>query len=93
MTMAPPGRHIHAGACQRPPDPAPRPDRPGVVNLGLALSWLNVAWSVPRVLVALSAIVAGVVIFTAIWVIGAAITFWTIEDIVRGIYERRSTQG
>jgi ABC-2 type transport system permease protein len=51
----------------------------GVVTLGLALSWLEIAWSVPKVLVAISAVASGVVIFSAIWVIGAAITFWTIE--------------
>jgi ABC-2 type transport system permease protein len=47
----------------------------GLVSLALAVSWLDVDWSAPKVLVAVSA----VAIFTAIWVIGAAITFWTIE--------------
>ena len=51
----------------------------GLVTLGLAVSWLDLTWTAPKVLVALSAIVSGVVIFTAIWVIGAAITFWTVE--------------
>ena len=51
----------------------------GIVTLGLALSWLDVAWSAPKIAVMVSAIVAGVVIFMAIWVIGGAITFWTVE--------------
>jgi ABC-2 type transport system permease protein len=51
----------------------------GAVTLALALSWLQITWSVAKVLVALSAIGSGVVIFVAIWVIGGAITFWTIE--------------
>jgi ABC-2 type transport system permease protein len=51
----------------------------GMVTLGLALSWVDVAWTAPKILVLVSAIAAGVVIFTAIWVIGAAITFWTVE--------------
>src|SRR3712207_5185557 len=51
----------------------------GLVTLGLALSWVDVAWTAPKILVLVSAVVAGVVIFTAIWVIGAAITFWTVE--------------
>jgi ABC-2 type transport system permease protein len=51
----------------------------GIITLWLALSWVDIAWTPPKVLVLVSAIVAGVVIFTAIWVIGAALTFWTVE--------------
>ena len=51
----------------------------GAVVLGLAISWLDVAWSLDKIAVAASAVVSGVAIFTAIWVIGAAITFWTVE--------------
>jgi ABC-2 type transport system permease protein len=51
----------------------------GLVSLALAISWLEVAWSTPKVLVAVSAVASGAAIFTAIWVIGAAITFWTVE--------------
>ncbi len=51
----------------------------GLVSLALAVCWVDVTWSVPKVLVAVSAVASGVAIFTAIWVIGAAITFWTIE--------------
>jgi ABC-2 type transport system permease protein len=51
----------------------------GLVSLALATSWLDVTWSGPKVLVAVSAVASGVAIFTAIWVIGAAITFWTVE--------------
>jgi ABC-2 type transport system permease protein len=51
----------------------------GGVVLGLAISWLDVAWRLDKVVVAASAVISGVVIFTAIWVIGAAVTFWTVE--------------
>jgi ABC-2 type transport system permease protein len=51
----------------------------GVLAFGLALSWLDVAWTLPKLLVTFSAIVSGTIVFVAIWVIGAAITFWTVE--------------
>jgi ABC-2 type transport system permease protein len=51
----------------------------GVFGLWLAVSWLDIAWTLPKVLVLASAIVSGTVVFAAIWVIGAAITFWTVE--------------
>jgi ABC-2 type transport system permease protein len=51
----------------------------GLVSLALAAYWVDVTWSAPKVLIAVSAVASGAVIFTAIWVIGAAITFWTIE--------------
>jgi ABC-2 type transport system permease protein len=50
-----------------------------VVALVLALSLIEVDWTALKLLVALSALVSGVVIFTAIWVIGAAVTFWTVQ--------------
>ncbi len=49
------------------------------VALGIALTWIDIDWTPARLIVAASAIVSGVVIFCAIWVIGAAITFWTVE--------------
>jgi ABC-2 type transport system permease protein len=51
----------------------------GIVALGLALSWIQIDWTPAKILVTLSALVSGTVIFCAIWVIGAAITFWTVE--------------
>jgi ABC-2 type transport system permease protein len=51
----------------------------GLVAFGLALTWLQIEWTPAKVLVTLSALVSGTVIFSAIWVIGAAITFWTVE--------------
>ena len=50
-----------------------------VVALALALSLIEVDWTALKLLVALAALVSGVVIFTAIWVIGAAVTFWTVQ--------------
>ena len=51
----------------------------GAVVLALSLTWLDVAWTPLKLLVLLSAVVSGVAIFGAIWVIGAAITFWTVQ--------------
>lgn len=51
----------------------------GALVLGLSIAWLEVAWTPTKVLVLLSAIVSGVAIFGAIWVIGAALTFWTVQ--------------
>jgi ABC-2 type transport system permease protein len=51
----------------------------GLTALVLALNWLDLTWTVPKVLVAIMAVISGTVIFSAIWVIGAAITFWTVE--------------
>jgi ABC-2 type transport system permease protein len=51
----------------------------GLMALGLAISWLDLTWTLPKVLVAIMAVVSGSIVFSAIWVIGAAITFWTVE--------------
>jgi ABC-2 type transport system permease protein len=51
----------------------------GVTAFALALSWHHIEWTTPKVAVTVAALVSGVVIFSAIWVIGAAITFWTVE--------------
>jgi ABC-2 type transport system permease protein len=51
----------------------------GAVALGLALLWLDVEWTWLKALVTLSAIVSGITIFCAVWVLGAAVTFWTVQ--------------
>jgi ABC-2 type transport system permease protein len=51
----------------------------GAIALGLALTWVEIDWTPIKLLVALSAVLSGVVIFCAIWVIGAAVTFWTVQ--------------
>jgi ABC-2 type transport system permease protein len=45
----------------------------------ISLVWVEIDWTPLKLLVLLSALVSGVVIFGAIWVIGAAITFWTVQ--------------
>ena len=47
--------------------------------LAIALAWVEIDWTPARLLVAVAALLSGVVIFAAIWVIGAAVTFWTVE--------------
>lgn len=51
----------------------------GALVLVLSIAWLEVDWTPLKALVLLSAIGSGVAIFGAIWVIGAAITFWTVQ--------------
>jgi ABC-2 type transport system permease protein len=51
----------------------------GAVALGLSLLWLEVEWTWLKTLVTLSAIVSGITIFCGIWVMGAAVTFWTVQ--------------
>lgn len=51
----------------------------GLTAFALALSWHPIEWTAPKVAFTLVALASGVVIFSAIWVIGAAITFWTVE--------------
>lgn len=51
----------------------------GAIALGLALTWVEIDWTPIKLVVALSAVLSGVVIFCAIWVIGAAVTFWTVQ--------------
>ncbi|MCC6179412.1 MAG: ABC-2 family transporter protein [Chloroflexi bacterium] len=51
----------------------------GLATLAVALTWLDVAWTPAKVLVAVMAAVSGATIFVAIWVIGAAVTFWTVQ--------------
>lgn len=50
-----------------------------LVALAVSLTLVEIDWSVLKLLVALSSLLSGVVIFCAIWVIGAAITFWTVQ--------------
>jgi ABC-2 type transport system permease protein len=50
----------------------------GVVALGVAVAILDLAWTPAKAAVAVGAIVSGAVIFGSIFVIGAAVTFWTV---------------
>jgi ABC-2 type transport system permease protein len=51
----------------------------GLTAFVLALGWLQIEWTTAKIAVTVAALVAGAVIFSAIWVIGAAVTFWTVE--------------
>lgn len=50
-----------------------------LVALIISLTLVEIEWSALKLLVALSSLLSGVVIFSAIWVIGAAVTFWTVQ--------------
>lgn len=47
--------------------------------LGVALTLVDVSWTVPKALVLVSALGSGVVLYSGVWVIGAAVTFWTVQ--------------
>ena len=50
-----------------------------VVILALSITLVDIDWNVAKVLVLISAVASGVVLFGAVWVIGAAVTFWTVQ--------------
>lgn len=50
-----------------------------VVILALAIGLADIEWNAAKVVVLISAYWSGVVLFSAVWVIGAAVTFWTIQ--------------
>jgi len=47
--------------------------------LGVAIAALDIEWTLLRVAVVAMAIVAGTVIFSAVWIGGVALTFWAVE--------------
>ncbi len=49
------------------------------IVLGIALSQLRVDWTVGRVLILALSFLTGPLIFGSIWVIGATMTFWTVD--------------
>ena len=52
----------------------------GVLVLVYALSALEIHWTAPRVVVLLASIPAGVLIFSAVWVVFASLAFWTTDS-------------
>jgi ABC-2 type transport system permease protein len=51
----------------------------GGIVLAYALSHLTVAWTPLRVFTLITMVITGAVIYSAIWVMGASIAFWTTE--------------
>jgi len=49
------------------------------VALAFSLTLVQVEWTPQRLAMAVVAVISGVVIFCGIWVIGAAVTFWTVQ--------------
>jgi ABC-2 type transport system permease protein len=49
----------------------------GVVSILIALALVNVRWNVARLLTLLIAIPCGTLIFAAVWVAGATLSFWS----------------
>lgn len=53
----------------------------GLVILFLALSWLNIEWTLVKILYLPLIFISLVLFFGALFVIGSTITFWTIDSI------------
>jgi len=51
-----------------------------ILALGLAVSWLNLQWNAQRVLLTVMALGAATVIFSALWIMTSAITFWAVDS-------------
>ena len=49
--------------------------------LGLSISWLDVAWSVPKIMTLILMIVSGTFIFTGLFILGATVCFFTVEGL------------
>jgi ABC-2 type transport system permease protein len=47
--------------------------------LFLAINFVEVSWTPLKVVVLLSAVLSGVIIYCSIWTIGGAVTFWTVQ--------------
>jgi ABC-2 type transport system permease protein len=53
----------------------------GGLALALAIAWTSIAWTPLKVLYLLAAIGSGVVMFSALLVLGAVLCFWTVQSI------------
>jgi ABC-2 type transport system permease protein len=53
----------------------------GLLAFGLALAWTPIDWDVARVIYLLAVIVSGTLMFTAMFVLGAVICFWSVQSI------------
>jgi ABC-2 type transport system permease protein len=51
----------------------------GVLIFVIALARLHVQWTIAKVLVTMLMLASGAVIFSSVWVIAAAVNFWTVE--------------
>ena len=52
----------------------------GMLALGLAFAWTSVDWTVMRLAYLPVVLVCGAIIFTAFFVLGATLCFWTVES-------------
>ena len=52
----------------------------GIVAVALANRWLDLAWTLPKGLVFLSAVLSSSTVFFTVLLVGAAICFWTVES-------------
>jgi ABC-2 type transport system permease protein len=52
----------------------------GMVALALATRWAGIGWSPEQIALALGSILGSSVVFLTVWVISAALCFWTVEQ-------------
>jgi ABC-2 type transport system permease protein len=53
----------------------------GALALALAIAWTSITWTPLKVLYLLTALGSGVVMFSALLVLGAVLCFWTVQSI------------
>jgi ABC-2 type transport system permease protein len=53
----------------------------GALALALAIAWTSITWTPLKVLYLLTALASGVVMFSALLVLGAVLCFWTVQSI------------
>lgn len=52
----------------------------GLVTIVLATRWEGIAWTPQHLAVAIGAVLGSTVVFLTVWVISAALSFWTVEQ-------------
>lgn len=53
----------------------------GAIALGLAIRWIDVAWTWDRIAVLCLMILSGAVIFSGVFILGACVCFWTVQGL------------
>lgn len=52
----------------------------GLLVIGLGTRWVGIAWTAGHLAIGAAAVLSSAVVFLTVWVISAAISFWTIEQ-------------
>lgn len=52
----------------------------GLTTIVLATRWAEISWSLKNLTLALGSVIGSTIVFLTVWVISAAICFWTVEQ-------------